>query len=555
MAQYKVGTVSVTLNSDTVTGSGTAFLANVAVGDWFSLQGVDHGIYTVKTVDSDTQLTIIGTYGGATASGQTYWTFTGFSIPDNLPIISEGDVDTHRIMARLAVKTQELFNATVTTGVGELKDLSDVDSALAPNNNDVLKYNSSSAEFESAPVGSAPIDNLTDVTITAVAEGEILQMNASSLWVNQTFAEADIASASALTAHAHAVDDLTDLTVTALTNNEILQYNTSNSLWENQTFAEADIASAATLAAHTHTLEDASNVNTGTVSTGDDLYGESSGVWSKRKNEIAKTVDPTSAADYTNGYRIGSRWVNIITDEEFVLVHSTGSGDAVWKSTTSLAAFDTHEADGSIHFAQGDIIHSNISQSGTTSHADLDTHYGDSTIHYTQAAISITESQISDFQVYSLSTHTHAFNDLTDIDTTGIADGQVMKYNASALNFQPASDVGITDHTALSNIGTNTHAQLDNHLADSTIHFTQAAISITESQISDLQTYSLSTHNHTLDSLSNVTVTTIADGEALTWNASALNWENSAIPTDHTALTSIGVNTHAQIDTHIADSN
>ena len=50
----------------------------------------------------------------------------------------------------------------------------------------------------------------------------------------------------------------------------------------------------------------------------------------------------------------------------------------------------------------------------------------------------------------------------------------------------------ITDHTALSNIGVNTHDQIDSHIADNTIHFTQASISITESQISDLKPYLLS---------------------------------------------------------------
>ena len=64
----------------------------------------------------------------------------------------------------------------------------------------------------------------------------------------------------------------------------------------------------------------------------------------------------------------------------------------------------------------------------------------------------------------------------------------------------------ISDHTALSNIGTNTHAQIDTHIADSTLHFTQAAISITESQISDLGTYLESVD------ISDINATGTADG-------------------------------------------
>ena len=56
-----------------------------------------------------------------------------------------------------------------------------------------------------------------------------------------------------------------------------------------------------------------------------------------------------------------------------------------------------------------------------------------------------------------------------------------------------------TDHTLLSNIGTNTHVQIDSHIANGSIHFTEASI-------------------------------------------------------DHTAIQNIGTNTHGQIDTHIGDA-
>lgn len=155
------------------------------------------------------------------------------------------------------------------------------------------------------------------------------------------------------------------------------------------------------------------------------------------------------------------------------------------------------------------------------------------------ALISITESQISDLQNYALASHTHSAFDrtssvlsgadvfsniiVTDGITTGIStrtltladlgytgDTNANEYvhptgdgnlhvpangTTNANKVLTASGVaGVytwetpnNDHTALTNIGTNTHAQIDTHIADSSIHFTQAAINITESQISDLR--------------------------------------------------------------------
>ena len=84
-----------------------------------------------------------------------------------------------------------------------------------------------------------------------------------------------------------------------------------------------------------------------------------------------------------------------------------------------------------------------------------------------------------------------SFGDLSNVVLTTPSNTQVLQFNGTNWVNVAASSVGVTDHTALSNIGTNTHAQIDTHIADSTLHFTQAAISITESQISDLQSYIL----------------------------------------------------------------
>lgn len=87
---------------------------------------------------------------------------------------------------------------------------------------------------------------------------------------------------------------------------------------------------------------------------------------------------------------------------------------------------------------------------------------------------------------------------LTNIPPLPTLDGDyILKYNKPALNFEwiDPSNVGVTDHFDLTNIGVNTHAQIDSHIGDTSIHYTQASIVITESQISDLQPYLLTELN------------------------------------------------------------
>jgi hypothetical protein len=67
---YRQGSVSVTNGSATVTGSGTAWIANVEIGEGFL--GPDGRIYEIVSVASNTSLTIGQTYLGSTVSGQNY---------------------------------------------------------------------------------------------------------------------------------------------------------------------------------------------------------------------------------------------------------------------------------------------------------------------------------------------------------------------------------------------------------------------------------------------------------------------------------------------------
>jgi parallel beta-helix repeat protein len=70
-AAYTAGTVSVTVNTTTVTGIGTSWLANVAATDLILISEVWHEI---ASVDLDTQITLTRAYRGQTVAGVNYAT-------------------------------------------------------------------------------------------------------------------------------------------------------------------------------------------------------------------------------------------------------------------------------------------------------------------------------------------------------------------------------------------------------------------------------------------------------------------------------------------------
>jgi len=55
------------------------------------------------------------------------------------------------------------------------------------------------------------------------------------------------------------------------------------------------------------------------------------------KNNLVAIVAPVAADDVAAGYSVGSRWVDLTTNSEYVCVDSS-TGAAVWKSTTAAAA-------------------------------------------------------------------------------------------------------------------------------------------------------------------------------------------------------------------------
>lgn len=78
MAQYKEGTVDVINASATILGTGTLWATYTQAGQIFMVDGTTV-LYTISSVDSDTQITLTSVYAGSSASAITYSVTTDFT--------------------------------------------------------------------------------------------------------------------------------------------------------------------------------------------------------------------------------------------------------------------------------------------------------------------------------------------------------------------------------------------------------------------------------------------------------------------------------------------
>jgi len=161
------------------------------------------------------------------------------------------------------------------------------------------------------------------------------------------------------------------------------------------------------------------------------------------KNNLAGTSAPAVTDDSSAGYSIGSNWYVTTNDKAYVLLDST-VGSAVWIETTAGAT-------GGI----SDIVQDLTPQLG----GNLDVN-GKTIASASAGNIVITPDSTGDLILDGIK--------WPQADGTS---GQVLKTDGSGqTSWVTKTDTDTTDHTALSNIGTNSHAAIDTHIANSDIH-------------------------------------------------------------------------------------
>lgn len=124
MPQYRDGTVSVTNGLNVVTGVGTLFLANVAIGDLF-IRDSDKVNYFVDAIASDLSLTLTANYGGINGSGLSYAIHKDFITIGGVavPLMQDGDLETIVVYNRMV---QALSSAISAAPLGVLAFLNTI---------------------------------------------------------------------------------------------------------------------------------------------------------------------------------------------------------------------------------------------------------------------------------------------------------------------------------------------------------------------------------------------------------------------------------------------
>lgn len=228
MSQYVVGSVNVTNGSSEVIGVGTAFLANVGVGDWFTV--INDGVsYQITLVTDDTHFSISANYAGATGTGKSYAISTSFTANYDVPLLEKGDLETATLFSRGMTILTDKLKAVETAGGGSpdsMSTLTDTAITLASkgdilafngvdwidvtvgSNGQVLTADSSQAAGVAWGAGSTlPLDGLVDVVISTPADNELLAYDSTSGdWINQTAAEVGVS----VVGHTHTISNLSD---------------------------------------------------------------------------------------------------------------------------------------------------------------------------------------------------------------------------------------------------------------------------------------------------------------------------------------------------------
>ena len=401
-----------------------------------------------------------------------------------------------------------------------LGQLSDVD-LTGLSNGDVLSYNSTSGKWEAgtSPAPSIALNDLTDVTITGAATGEVLRYNGTA-WVDAQLAYSDLSGTPTLATVA-TTGAYSDLSGTP----------TNVSTFTNDAGYLTDITG--------ENLGDLSDVDVTGVSNGDVIaYNSTSGNWEATAQSGAPAASETVAgileiatnAEATAGIATDKALVpsNISSITTAQLNNSAGTFLEAANNLSDLANAATARTNLGLATVANTGAYSDLSGTptlGTSAALDV----GTSANNVVQLDGSAKLPAVDGSQLTNLPAPSIALNDLTDVTITGVATGEVLRYNGTAWVDAQLAYTDLSGTPTLATVAT-TGAYSD---------LTGAPTNV--SSFTNDAGYLTNITGENLGDLADVDLTGLSDGEIIIYNATSGNWEANPPPAPAATETSVGL--------------